>query len=718
MAVDARGTQPSKKSLADSLRRVRVGVRDDLEVTRQVFRGEPCYIVHDPLTFENHRFSQADYEIFVRIDASRTLGEIFERLVASDRMSADDEERFYRFVTGLHRLGFLRLPIVDDKRLYRRYRMRQQAKRRARWTRILFLRIPLWNPDRFLTRTIRRVKVVFSWPAFLLWAATFLAAMYVAGQRWEELADSVHGVLAARNLALIWITLIVLKVFHEFGHAYACKHFGGYVPEMGAFLVVFTPCAYMDASAAWGFSRKAHRIIVSLAGMYIETWIASIALLLWAFLDDSLARSIAYNIVFLAGIITVAFNINPLMRYDGYYVVSDLVEVPNLRARATAYLLGLGKRLLLGVREAAEPMSRRLKLILTTYGVAIVVYRTGLMLAIAALVTRRFQTAGLVFSGMLLGGLVLRQALRLLRYLWYAEELGTRRRRAVVLSFLLVLGLPAGLVFLPVPGRVYASAVVRYEQEDPVRAEVPGFVRAIEAQPGGRIARGCLLARLESDELEEQLARTRAQIELSRIRLESARFSDPVAVRQERLRLRTLERDLQALQTRSERLDITAPRDGILLRCLDPEAVGAFLAKGAPVALIASGSFELRVLLTADQSARLGLRPGDAVEFQPVGAPSHRVRGVVRRVVPVGGRRIAYLPLTHLGGGDIAVDPKTLESTQPYFEVVADLPEDARDVLTWGVAGTARFEADPEPVALALVRRAARFWNRVIAPRG
>lgn len=161
--------QPSQQKLVTKLRSVHVNLRADLEVSRHNFRGEPSYIVRDPMTFHSQRFTLADYEIFVCIDATRCLAEIFEELVSGGKLGADDEERFYRFVMSLHGLGFLHLPISDSKLLYRRHLTRQQARRREKLLGFLFLRIPLWNPDRFLDRTMHLVRPLFSPLFFVFW---------------------------------------------------------------------------------------------------------------------------------------------------------------------------------------------------------------------------------------------------------------------------------------------------------------------------------------------------------------------------------------------------------------------------------------------------------------------------------------------------------------------------------------------------------------------
>lgn len=600
------GTPPPhmRPSLAATLRPVRVGLREDLEVSRHLFRGVPSYIIRDPMTFQSQRLDLADYEIFVSIDATTPLSEIFDDLVRRRKIGANDEEKFYQFVMSLHRLGFLRLPISDDKLLYRRYQMRQRARRREKLMGFLFLRIPLWNPDAFLDRTIHLARPLFSRGFFVIWILLVVSAGYVAARHWDELLEPLEGVLVARNLPLMWVTLIVLKLFHELGHAYACKHYGGHVPEMGAFLIVFTPCAYMDASTSWGFTRRRQRLVVCCAGMYVEAIIAALAMFFWAATEPSLLRSLVYNVIFLASVVTVLFNINPLMRFDGYYIASDLTEIPNLRPRSSQYLLGLLKRFLLGVSPPPETGEWRLRAILFVYGVAATIYRVFLMIAITAILISKMFVLGIVLGVFFLGGTLLVSVRKLTAYLWYAEETALKRWRAVGLSMLILIGLPAGLAFVPLPSQVQAAALIVAEHETVVRVRTPGFLEQVTVEYGQLVDVGDSLAQLADDACLEEIAQAEANVQASKIRRDAYRIDEPVRVLQEEAGGTVHQRALEEARSKLTDLHILAPSAGRIVECLQDSDTGSFLAKGNPVAAIVTGRWQVRAVLTEDQIVR------------------------------------------------------------------------------------------------------------------
>jgi putative peptide zinc metalloprotease protein len=692
-----------------------VGLRDDLEVSRHVFRGEVSYIVRDPMTFQSQRLDRAAYELFVSIEPGRALSDIFATLVEQGRVNAEDEDEFYHFVLNLHRLGFLRLPISDDKLLYRRYQMRERARRREKLMGFLFLRIPLWNPDAFLTRTVHLVRPLFGRAALSVWALLVGVALLVALRQWNDLVEPLHGILVAQNLPLMWLTLIVLKLFHEMGHAYACKHFGGHVPEMGVYLIVFTPCAYMDASSSWGFTSKRQRLFVCLAGVYVEALIAALAVFVWSMTEPSWLHSLAYNVMFLASIVTALFNINPLMRYDGYYLLSDLAEVPNLRQRSNRSVLDLLKRILLGLSPTRDGNEgRRLRVFLTGYGIAVSTCRLFLYLGIAAILVAKMAAVGLGLAVVFLGGLAYSLIRRLTGYLWYAEETATIRGRAVGVSLATLIVIPAALAFLPVPAHERARAVVHAEQETLVRAATPGFVEQIDVTRGQSVRTGVPLARLSNDSVLEEIATAESNVAAARIRRDAYYFEEPARAFQEEARALVHEQALAEARTRLAELDVRAPTTGRVIASLRPEDVGRFLPRGDILAAIIDGPWELRTVLTEDQMARVQPRIGDRATFRAAGCRSHRKAGRITQIAPAGSRTVRLPALTQLGGGEIPVDRATRQATQPYFEVTVSLPADPNAGLRYGMTGSVRFAARAEPILRSLGRRFIRFWNRML----
>ncbi len=701
-----------KPTLADRLRSVCVGTRQDLEVTRHLFRGRPAYLVRDPMTLQSHRLDPDDYAVFVAIDPARTLGEIFETLAERGTVTRSDEPAFYRFVFTLHQLGFLSLPIANDKLLYDRYIAKRKARRTKTLLNLFFLRIPLINPDPMLTRTVNATRFLFTRWFFRLWLGLVTAAVYIGYRNWDALTEPLEGILPTHNVPLLALTLVTLKLLHELGHAYACKHLGGAVPEMGVYLIVGAPCAYMDATASWSFTRKRDRILVALAGMYVELLCAAVAMFVWVLSPPGLIHDIAFNVVFLAGIVTVLFNVNPLMRYDGYYILSDWLEIPNLRQRATAYILTLAKRITLGVGQLPSVQVRE-RVLLVVYGSAAGVYRVLLIAAIAILLATRVSIIGPILAAGYFGSVGVAKLHRLIKYLLSAKETAPVRVRSVAVCVLLLIVIPVVVLLLPYRPTVTVAGVVGARRETIVRAGVDGFVHRAVTPLGRRVGPGDVLVELRSDAIDEALSDVASRIEASTIRWDAYAALAPVDAQMEQDRLDALRIEQKQREADRARLVVSAEHAGRVVWSLRARDVGRFVQAGEPIATVIDGPWEIRVLLTEGQMLDAKPAAGDRCDVRNPARPDVTMRGFIRRVAPAGSTLVQDDALTQIGGGEIRVDPYAMEAAEPFFAVVVELDRTHGSRLRHGMTCRLRFFGSRRPLGLTLLRRVLRFANKL-----
>jgi putative peptide zinc metalloprotease protein len=704
---------PDPPSIAERLRDVRVGTRRDLQVTRHLFRGQSSYLLCDPLTLQSHRLDPQDYRIFVNIDPARSLGEIFDGLVKAGRLDTEQEEAFYLFIYRLHTLNFLNLPVSDEKALYQKFLRRNAARRREKIFGILFLRVPLWNPDSFLQKTINYTRFLFSPWFFITWLILIAVAAFVSIKHWDQLIQPLEGILAAKNLPIMWVTLITLKLFHEFGHAYACKHYGGYVPEMGAYLIMFTPCAYVDATASWSLTRKLHRIIVCCAGMYVECFVAALAMLVWASTPPGLLHDVAYNVIVLASAVTILFNINPLMRFDGYYILSDFVEIPNLRRRASEYLNQWLKRVFLGVSPEKRNQGILAHCWLGAFGVAASLYRVSIMIGIGTVLAYKFKTVGFVIAALMIGGTFFKAIKSAVSYLWFSAEASPARVRAVLTSLLPLLGLPIAIGMIPVRSTVQAAGTLDGVEEHVIRTPIDGFLTDVINPHTTSTDPETTIARLQNDDCMERLADVEAKITAGIIKRDAALSVDPSkAVEEEKSRIAHEHERTQRLID-IENLTIQAGQAGRFLPIITTNDIGLFLPMGTPIARIVTGGWELNVLLNEEQLADADPKIGQQVEIRTSAQPDKPLTGIITSIDPAGSRVVLEQALTHLAGGDIAIDPRTGEARQPFVRVSMTIPSLDQNESARGMTARVRFEAERIPIATIIARRILRFTDKL-----
>ncbi len=672
---------------------LRVGLRSDLQVSRQRTRGGPRYLVHDAVTFQNHALSVLDYRILTKIVPHRTLGETLRVLVKDGVLddSEADKEGFYKFVLWLHGTGMLRLPITGGDVTYERF-CHKQAMRKGPWYQVLMnCKIPLWNPDLFLQRTLRYCGWLFSGAGLLLWLVLLAAVLWKCLGRFDELFAEAGQMLALHNLPILWIALVGLKVLHEFGHAYACRRFGAPVPEMGIVMVVMTPCAYVDASASWRLRGSRQRLMVALAGMYVESFVAAIAALAWAGTQPGLAHDLAFNIVVLASIVTVLFNLNPLMKYDGYFLFSDLLGVFNLQQRAAAFLGGWASYLTLGSPRPRNTYTSGERWMYGLYGPCACAYRLLLAFAVTAFVAVRWPGTGLLLGAIFAWSLLMRPLLRLLHRLWNSGEtaaLRTRSRMVAVGAFGIV---PLLLGFLPISWSVVAPGILDPRTRESIRAPVSGFITSVVASNGHNVARGELLCTLQNPELDMRRVRLIGELEAELVSLDAVELEDPTQAAIHQTRLSFLRASIEEIDKRLRAMSITAGAAGTVASALDLDLQGRFLQLGEELFQIQSEHRFLRIVLTEQSVSRARLEIGATAEVRWTCKPDQLTRAVVREIRSSASRYEVPPALTMLGGGDVYVQHNRstgAAADEPYLHVL--LEADSVPMQARGAGLTAR----------------------------
>ncbi|UCD79016.1 MAG: peptidase M50, partial [Desulfobacterales bacterium] len=303
-------------------------LRSHVEIHRHHYRGELWYVMQDHSSGRFQRFTPAAYQLIGLMDGQRSVQQIWEASRARLGEDAPTQEEVIRLLSQLHAVDALQGDVQPDPGEL----AKRSEKRRFGWWKQtlrspLFMRFPVLDPERFLMRFRWLARPILSWPGLILWLAVVIPALVQVGVHWTELTENIADrVLAPQNLLILWLTFPFLKAFHEFGHAFAVKIRGGEVHEMGIMLLVFTPIPYVDASAASAFRKKRERILVGAAGMLIEFFFAALAVFVWVNAQPGPLRAVAFNVMLIAGVSSVLFNGNPLLRYDAYYILVDILE--------------------------------------------------------------------------------------------------------------------------------------------------------------------------------------------------------------------------------------------------------------------------------------------------------------------------------------------------------------------------------------------------------
>jgi putative peptide zinc metalloprotease protein len=459
-----------------------------VHVYRQYFRGVMWYVLENPSNNQYSRISDEAYRFIGILDGRRTVSEAWR--ICNEQLGdrAPTQGEVIQLLGQLYSVNLLYADLPpDSESLFNRYRKRVGREVKGQLMNLLFIRIPLIDPDHFLDRWVGIVGRLFSWYGFIFWSILLATGLFFVVGNFRELFNQSSDILAPDNLILLYLSFVIIKIFHEFSHAFACKKFGqlnqsrGQVHIMGVMFLVFFPLPYVDASSAWAFRNRWHRAVVGMAGVMAELSLAAIAAIIWANTSTGTPHIIAYNVIFVASISTLLFNGNPLLRFDAYYVLSDLIEIPNLGQRSRNYIYYLVKRYIWGVKRAQNPAYTFGEGVwFVIYGLASMAFRVFICVRILIFLNDRLPEELFILVPLFALSAIVAWVFvpfgKFVQYLATGAELTRNRNRAVgstLVTFCLII-IVLGLIRLPDYWRV--EGIVEPVNLAIVHAESDGFV--------------------------------------------------------------------------------------------------------------------------------------------------------------------------------------------------------------------------------------------------
>jgi putative peptide zinc metalloprotease protein len=689
----------------------RIWLQPWVRVRRQMFRGERWIVLENPFTNQYFRLRPAAYEFVARLHPERTVEEVWKECLNKFPDEAPGQEAVIQLLAQLYQGNLLQYNVAADAaQLFKRYQRTRQREIRARLLNIMFMRIPLLDPDAFLVRTLPVIGKLISPIGAIIWLAVVVGAVHTALSNFDALKLQTEAVLAPSNLFLLYIGLVLIKTLHEFGHAYFCRHFGGEVHVMGIMFMIFTPVPYMDATSSWGFRSRWKRILVGAGGMIVELFVAGLATFVWANTGQGTIHSLAYNMMFVASVSTLVFNLNPLLRFDGYYILSDLLEIPNLTQRANGQLRYWWERYVFGLKKLDNPThSKREASWLTVFGITSGIYRVIVFAGILLLVADRFLLIGIIMAAVCLVAWIAVPLTKLVIYLASSPKLERHRLRAVTVTVVLVGGLLSVLQFLPFPNHFRAPGVLRSREWTQVHNEAPGNLLRIVAQPGMTVKAGDVLLELANPELELDFAAAKAALAEVEARLLQAMNEATANLKPLQSRLESTRKRIQRLEMDRAALTVRARQNGVWVAPQVKDYVGRWLPRGSELGLlIEPASFQFLATVAQEDGDSLFARARDKAEVRLFGQSGEVIPVNQFKIIPAEKQTLPSPALGWAGGGEVPVspnDPQGQRAAEPFFEVRAEVQPDPEAALLHGRAGKIRFELPSEPLLPRWLRR-------------
>ncbi len=719
--------------------------RPDLVFVQTQHKHDSAVVVKDPIAMKYHRLRDDEWFVLQRLCPGVSLESLRDQYQARFRPAKVTLSQLNDLLFRLHRLG---LTVSDRAGQGDRLLEKRQSDRRRRITQqfssILFLRFPGVDPEPLLKRLYPLVRPLLSAAGLAAISLVAVAAILTLAANWDRFAAEFPAVqqwFQLRSVFTLAVVLGVTKVLHELGHAVVCKRFGGECHQIGPMLLVFTPALYCDTSDSWMLPNRYARAAVGLAGIGTEVLLASIATLLWASTGPTLIHSLAMNVMVVCSVSTVLFNANPLLRYDGYYVLSDLCDVPNLGQKSRELTSRLAARVLFGVTTTdEEPIGRRERFWLVVYAVMATAYRWALTLLILwflMLMLRpyRLESIGVLLCIVAAGGLLVssfRGPFLFLRHPGKRRQIRMNQmiRSGLVIATLLV------VASIPFPSGESADGRVAPREETPIYIATGGHLDDLVVSAGMSVDEGDLIATLSNPEVDHQFSKTEASVKSqrelvqtlksSRLKLPDAANELPVA----EAVLAELEQQLESHRRRREALKIRSPSTGRLIApprqppttdsvateltltrwSGDPTELrnrGCFVEPGTELfTVIGTDRWDAELVVSASQVQRI--KVSNAVKLILESDPAHPLTGTVAEI---SSKQWTVDDNRQRRDDEQATRMETPDETSYVVRVELDSTDaPALAAFLPGADVTARITAEP----ISIVGRTVRFLNRLL----
>lgn len=679
----------AEKSLWNSVLKLKPSLRRKITVVGQVFRGSQWYLLQDQNSGRFIRVNASAYDLIGRFDGVHSVAELLDSISELDPDRVFHPDQIIGVFAQLNDFEALEcgLPIGLNEAL-RRYEHSRKQKWHQRFGNLLSLRFSLIDPDGLLNTLAPLGRWALSSRGLLAWSFILLSALTVVTVNYDSLMRDVKNQsFSATDFLTYALLYCVIKALHELGHGLAIKRWGGEVRDAGISLLVFMPVPYVDGSASLAFRDKRKRAIVSAAGILVELLLAAIAVLIWSLTEPSVVNDLALKVMLIGGLSTLLYNGNPLLRFDGYFVLEDLVEIPNLASRSSRYYLYLIQRYLLGFGGAVSPVfcegERKWFL---AYGFLSPVYRTLILFGIAIFLAQHYFVVGVILASVALYNQLIKPALAAVKYVIVNAQHQTKKWRSAVAIFIPI-GLIAALLSAPVPLITRTQGVVWVDDNAQIVAEAGGVITSVGVASGNTVKPGDTLLQLSNPELESKLQilklkqtelRTNRAIaqQKSRVDGENASLDHDMLTKQ----IRLLEADREALTIRSA-------ADGVLVFNDPHELIGKFVEEGDLLGFVVQkNQSTIRTVINQGSVGKLnsGIQTAEIMLASQMGTVYN---ASVIRDTPAGDYSLPSAALSKAFGGPIRTDPTDgsgLAAESEFFQIDLAMSDDA---FTDGLGG-------------------------------
>lgn len=687
-----------------------------IEIHRHEYRGLIWYILEDTNTGRHQRFNSLAYQFIGLLDGNLSVEEIAEIMNRQLGDYAPSQQDIVQLLGQLHQADLIQTEaLVNTEELFERQARLNQNKFNQRLLNPLSLKLPLWDPEEFLDRHASKVAGLFTAKFGLVWLLVVGGALLQAGANWATISHHLElNALAPYNVLILFLLYPLIKILHEFGHGFAMKLKGGEVHEMGVNFMLFMPVPYVNVSAANHLRNRYDRILISAAGILVECFLAALGLFLFLGSETGVIQDIGFNVMLIGGVSSLFFNGNPLLKYDGYYILADAVSIPNLYQRSSQIWAYLFQRYLFDLRQAATPASAPGETAwFVIYSLASLSYRLSMLWLVCIYLTEKLFALGVFLALVMAAAQIVWPLFRAVSFILTSPALGRKKQKAFLVTSGLALAIVLLIGVVPIPHYTLAEGVVWLPDEAQIKVEQDGFVGEVLVKSNQFVNQGDRLLTMHDDALEAKTRIARAKVAELQSQYRAEKEADLVKAEILKESLRVAESELDHLGAKSDAMIVSAAKSGYVLLPDGEDLAGSFLKHGEPVGYIMdSAPPTIRMAVTQDD---IGLMREHAprLSVRLASDPFREYPASIIRLAPEATNTLPSPALATTGGGKIRVNSQNEQEMQTLQKIfMVDLDFSPQESLPIGTRAYVRIDHGGEAIVAQLYRRIRQVFLR------
>lgn len=655
--------------------KLNVSLLDSIIIHKHYFKNTAWYLLEEVHNNKHYRIDEPTYQFIRSLDSNINLEENWQKYIKSNPLEAPTQDEVITILIQMHSSNLLYFKnIAQNEYVFEKIQEKKKKELLQKVHSFLFIKIPVFNPNKLLNTVQGLSKYMFSKYSFVIWLLIVFFGLNSIINNIDEVFSQSQGMLAPENLFLLYVSVFILKLFHELAHGIATKKYNGHIYTFGLMFILFTPLPYVDASNSWVFKNKWHRILVSFAGMYIELFLAAIFALIWANTGEGTLNSLAFNIMVAGSVTSILFNANPLLKFDSYFILSDYLEIPNLYQRSHAYTLAVFKKLFFNLETEIQRQTNKESIQLFIYGVLSYLYKLLLTITIVFFVADQWFEIGVIIFLISFYTLILKPIKNFLKFIFFDQQLYKNRKKIVFLNSSIFIIFIVLLVLYPINDTIKANGIVNLKSKEKIYIKADGLLNKIHIKSTQFVNKGDLLFEFTNKELDFELSESKAMLIASKNELHKALNTIISQVKPIQERIDFLNKKINYLEKKKKELNVTASSDGIIIIEKDiNKYLNSYVKNYTKLAEIFHGNtYEFIGVVTQDMAEKLFNKRNLSAEVKLYANIKETITLQNSAVIPHEKNELPSAVLGWMGGGLIEVltnDKNGLKTKESFFEI-------------------------------------------------